>query len=53
MAGNAKQEILLHLTQLLTVCTLFFANSLTRPKDKQDDASYGGYHLSYEVKKLM
>ena len=24
-----------------------------RPKDGKDDASYGGYHLSYEVKKLM
>merc|ERR1711974_492131 len=30
------------------------ANSNGRPKDgNKDDASYGGYHLSYEVKKLM
>merc|ERR1719340_328824 len=29
------------------------SSSNGRPKDKQDDASYGGYHLSYEVKKLM
>ena len=29
---------------------------ICRPKDPsatKDDASYGGYHLSYEVKKLM
>merc|ERR1719322_1980578 len=29
------------------------SNSNGRPKDGKDDASYGGYHLSYEVKKLM
>ena len=29
------------------------ASSNGRAKDNKDDASYGGYHLAYEVKKLM
>ena len=45
---------------LLTKCELTnmsndISTNTSRPKDGngKDDASYGGYHLSYEVKKLM